>query len=156
MPPNAVSVTVLVLIVIGLLYKAYSNGCRHVYTLLPRFKPYPGGGASAPISTIIAAVACTGEVMFGTDSHTCNAGAFGQFASGIGNTDAGFILGTGKLLIKVPPSIRFVLDGEMPPYLLAKDLILQIIGEITVAGSCHQCFGVTAIRTATKCFCTVP
>ena len=39
--------------------------------------------------------------MFGTDSHTCNAGAFGQFASGIGNTDAGFILGTGKLLIKV-------------------------------------------------------
>lgn len=44
MPPNAVSVTVLVLIVIGLLYKAYSNGCRHVYTLLPRFKPYPGGG----------------------------------------------------------------------------------------------------------------
>ena len=72
--------------------------------------------------------------MFGTDSHTCNAGAFGQFASGIGNTDAGFILGTGKLLIKVPPSIRFVLDGEMPPYLLAKDLILQIIGEITVAG----------------------
>ena len=44
---------------------------------------------------------CAGEVMFGTDSHTCNAGAFGQFASGIGNTDAGFILGTGKLLIKV-------------------------------------------------------
>eukprot|EP00967_Tisochrysis_lutea_P140930 scaffold258192_cov13-Tisochrysis_lutea.AAC.2 len=42
-----------------------------------------------------------GEVLFGTDSHTCNAGAFGQFATGIGNTDAGFILGTGKLLIKV-------------------------------------------------------
>jgi hypothetical protein len=40
-------------------------------------------------------------VLFGTDSHTCNAGAFGQFATGIGNTDAGFILGTGKLLIKV-------------------------------------------------------
>ncbi len=72
--------------------------------------------------------------MFGTDSHTCNAGAFGQFATGVGNTDAGFILGTGKLLIKVPPTIRFVLDGVMPSYLLAKDLILQIIGEITVAG----------------------
>jgi 3-isopropylmalate/(R)-2-methylmalate dehydratase large subunit len=40
-------------------------------------------------------------VLFGTDSHTCNAGAFGQFATGVGNTDAGFILGTGKLLIKV-------------------------------------------------------
>ena len=79
-----------------------------------------------------------GEVLFGTDSHTCNAGAFGQFASGIGNTDAGFIPGTGKLLIKVPPSIRFVLEGEMPPYLLAKDLILQIIGEITVAGTTSE------------------
>lgn len=93
--------------------------------------------------------------MFGTDSHTCNAGAFGQFASGIGNTDAGFILGTGKLLIKVPPSIRFVLDGEMPPYLLAKDLILQIIGEITVAGASHPHFGITAMLTATKCLCAV-
>jgi hypothetical protein len=45
-----------------------------------------------------------GEVLFGTDSHTCNAGAFGQFATGVGNTDAGFILGTGKLLIKVGDS----------------------------------------------------
>ncbi len=93
--------------------------------------------------------------MFGTDSHTCNAGAFGQFASGIGNTDAGFILGTGKLLIKVPPSIRFVLDGEMPPYLLAKDLILQIIGEITVAGACHHYLGITAMLTVPKCLCAV-
>lgn len=41
------------------------------------------------------------QVLLGTDSHTCTAGAFGQFASGIGNTDAGFILGTGKSLLKV-------------------------------------------------------
>ena len=95
---------------------------------------------------------CAGEVMFGTDSHTCNAGAFGQFASGIGNTDAGFILGTGKLLIKVPPSIRFVLDGEMPPYLLAKDLILQIIGEISVAG---QSLGLYGAMTVQKAMCKV-
>ncbi len=79
-----------------------------------------------------------GEVLFGTDSHTCNAGAFGQFATGIGNTDAGFIMGTGKLLIKVPATMRFVLDGELPPYLLAKDLILQIIGDISVAGATYR------------------
>lgn len=41
------------------------------------------------------------QVLLGTDSHTCTAGAFGQFATGIGNTDAGFVLGTGKLLLKV-------------------------------------------------------
>ncbi|CAM6091298.1 unnamed protein product [Calypogeia fissa] len=79
-----------------------------------------------------------GEVLFGTDSHTCNAGAFGQFATGIGNTDAGFIMGTGKLLVKVPPTLRFRLEGEMPKYLLAKDLILQIIGEISVSGATYK------------------
>ncbi|KAA0038519.1 hypothetical protein IC582_006871 [Cucumis melo] len=79
-----------------------------------------------------------GEVLLGTDSHTCTAGAFGQFASGIGNTDAGFVLGTGKSLLKVPPTLRFVMDGEMPDYLLAKDLILQIIGEISVSGATYK------------------
>ncbi|XP_057430743.1 3-isopropylmalate dehydratase large subunit, chloroplastic-like [Lotus japonicus] len=79
-----------------------------------------------------------GEVLLGTDSHTCTAGAFGQFATGIGNTDAGFVLGAGKLLLKVPPTLRFVMDGEMPNYLLAKDLILQIIGEISVAGATYK------------------
>ncbi|KAF3791269.1 3-isopropylmalate dehydratase large subunit [Nymphaea thermarum] len=79
-----------------------------------------------------------GEVLLGTDSHTCNAGAFGMFATGIGNTDAGFVMGAGKLLLKVPQTLRFVLDGEMPNFLLAKDLILQIIGEITVAGATYK------------------
>ncbi len=79
-----------------------------------------------------------GEVLFGTDSHTCNAGAFGEFATGIGNTDAAFVMGTGKLLLKVPASMRFSFDGEMPPYLLAKDLILQVIGDIGVAGANYR------------------
>lgn len=48
------------------------------------------------------------------------------------------MLGTGKLLIKVPPTMRFTLDGEMPDYLLAKDLILQTIGEIGVAGATYR------------------
>ena len=80
-----------------------------------------------------------GEVMFGTDSHTCTAGAFGTFATGIGNTDAGFVLGTGKLLVKVPPTLLFRLEGEMPDYLQAKDLILHIIGEIGVRTTPLQC-----------------
>ncbi|THF99475.1 hypothetical protein TEA_016347 [Camellia sinensis var. sinensis] len=66
------------------------------------------------------------KVLLGTDSHTCTTGALGQFATGIGLTDAGFVLGTGKLLLKVPSTLRFVMDGEMPNYLLAKDLILQV------------------------------
>ena len=79
-----------------------------------------------------------GEVLFGTDSHTCMAGAFGEFASGIGNTDAGFILGTGKLLVKVPETMRFYLDGELPPGLMAKDVILWVIGDIGFDGATYR------------------
>jgi len=79
-----------------------------------------------------------GEVLLGTDSHTCTAGAFGEFATGIGNTDAGFVLGTGKLWLKVPPTMRFVFHGVMPPYLMAKDLILAVIGDIGVDGATYR------------------
>jgi 3-isopropylmalate/(R)-2-methylmalate dehydratase large subunit len=79
-----------------------------------------------------------GEVLLGTDSHTCTAGAFGEFATGIGNTDAGFVLGTGKLWLKVPPTMRFVFQGRLPPYLMAKDLILSVIGDIGCDGATYR------------------
>lgn len=79
-----------------------------------------------------------GEILFGTDSHTCMAGAFGLFATGIGNTDAGFILGTGKLLIKVPETMRFWLEGELTPGVMAKDVILHLIGEIGFDGATYR------------------
>jgi 3-isopropylmalate/(R)-2-methylmalate dehydratase large subunit len=79
-----------------------------------------------------------GEILFGTDSHTCMAGAFGEFASGIGNTDAGFILGTGKLLVKVPETMRFYLEGEIPPGVMAKDVILWVIGDIGFDGATYR------------------
>ncbi len=78
-----------------------------------------------------------GQVIFGTDSHTCTHGALGAFATGIGNTDAGFVMGTGKLLVKVPQTIRFVLNGSLPRYVSAKDVILRIIGDIGVDGATY-------------------
>jgi 3-isopropylmalate/(R)-2-methylmalate dehydratase large subunit len=79
-----------------------------------------------------------GEVIFGTDSHTCSHGALGAFATGVGNTDAAFVMGTGKLLVKVPPTLRFVLDGACPDYVSAKDVILRIIGDIGVDGATYR------------------
>lgn len=79
-----------------------------------------------------------GEVLLGTDSHTCTAGAFGEFATGIGNTEAGFVLGTGRLWLKVPPTMRFVFHGQLPPYLMAKDLILAVIGDIGCDGATYK------------------
>ncbi|MEA3188494.1 MAG: 3-isopropylmalate/(R)-2-methylmalate dehydratase large subunit [Chthoniobacter sp.] len=79
-----------------------------------------------------------GEILFGTDSHTCMAGAFGEFATGIGNTDAGFVLGTGKLLIKVPETMRFFLEGTMQRGVMAKDVILHVIGDIGFDGATYR------------------
>ena len=79
-----------------------------------------------------------GEVLIGTDSHTCTAGAFGQFATGVGNTDAAFVLGTGKTWVKIPSTMKFTFHGQIPPYLTAKDLILAVIGEIGVDGATYR------------------
>lgn len=119
---------------------ALEQGIKYFYDITDRsnFKANPDYKGVCHIALAQEGHTRPGEVLFGTDSHTCNAGAFGQFATGIGNTDAAFIMGTGKLLIKVPATMRFILDGELPPYLLAKDLILQIIGDISVAGANYR------------------
>lgn len=119
---------------------AQEQGIKYFYDIIDRanFKANPDYKGVCHVALAQEGHTRPGEVLFGTDSHTCNAGAFGQFATGIGNTDAAFILGTGKLLIKVPATMRFVLDGEMPNYLLAKDLILQIIGDISVSGANYR------------------
>ncbi len=132
---------------------AREQGIKYFYDITDRsnFKANPDYKGVCHIALAQEGHTRPGEVLFGTDSHTCNAGAFGEFATGIGNTDAAFILGTGKLLIKVPATMRFVLDGEMPPYLLAKDLILQIIGDITVSGANYRTmeFAGEAVRRMT-------
>jgi len=79
-----------------------------------------------------------GSVLFGTDSHTCTSGAFGLFSTGVGNTDAALIMGTGKIWVKVPETMKFIFEGELPPYLMAKDLILTIIGDITCDGGTYR------------------
>ncbi|TDI71242.1 MAG: 3-isopropylmalate dehydratase large subunit [Bacteroidetes bacterium] len=78
-----------------------------------------------------------GNVLFGTDSHTCTSGAFGLFSAGIGNSDAALIMGTGKIWVKIPESMRFVFEGDLPPYLMAKDLILTVIGDIGFDGGTY-------------------
>ena len=79
-----------------------------------------------------------GEILLGTDSHTCMAGAFGEFATGIGNTDAGFVFGTGKLLLKVPETMRFWFDGQLQRGVMGKDIILHLIGEIGFDGATYR------------------
>jgi len=66
------------------------------------------------------------------------AGAFNEFATGIGNTDAGFVMGTGQLLLKVPETMHFRLEGKLQPGVMAKDVILHCIGEIGFDGATYR------------------
>lgn len=79
-----------------------------------------------------------GQVTFGTDSHTTTYGAVGAFATGIGYTEMASIFGTGELWIKVPPTIKFNINGELPQGVFAKDIILRIIGDIGGDGATYK------------------
>ena len=69
-----------------------------------------------------------GQLVVGTDSHSCTYGAVGAAGSGIGLTDMTYALATGELWMRVPESLRFVLAGTPGPAVMAKDVVLYIAG----------------------------
>ena len=79
-----------------------------------------------------------GQVAFGTDSHTTTYGAVGAFSTGIGYTEMAAIFGTGQLWLKVPPTIKFNINGELPEGVYAKDIILRILGDIGADGATYK------------------
>jgi 3-isopropylmalate/(R)-2-methylmalate dehydratase large subunit len=68
------------------------------------------------------------------DSHTATHGAFGALAYGIGTSEVEHVLATQTLIQKKSKNMRAVVDGQLPPGVTAKDIILAIIGEIGTAG----------------------
>ena len=81
---------------------------------------------------------CPERLVIGADSHTCTYGAVGAFATGVGSTDMGVALATGKLWFKVPETIRFEVNGKLGKRIYPKDLILHIIGNVGVNGATYR------------------
>ena len=79
-----------------------------------------------------------GDIAFGTDSHTTTYGCVGAFSSGIGYTEMASILGTGTMWIKVPETIKVVIDGELPANVMSKDVILRLIGDLGADGATYR------------------
>jgi 3-isopropylmalate/(R)-2-methylmalate dehydratase large subunit len=76
-----------------------------------------------------------GAVIVGSDSHTPTHGAFGAFSAGIGRTEAAAVMATGKIWLRVPESLRVVVDGALPERVSAKDVILHVIGDLRADGA---------------------
>jgi 3-isopropylmalate/(R)-2-methylmalate dehydratase large subunit len=92
-----------------------------------------------------------GELVVGTDSHTCTHGALGAFATGIGSTDMAMVFATGKLWFKVPETIKFDITGKLQENVFAKDVVLNIIGKIGADGATYKAceFGGETTRNMT-------
>ncbi len=88
-----------------------------------------------------------GQLIIGADSHTCSYGALGALATGMGSTDISVAWKEGQVWMKVPEAIRVTVKGEWPLHAGAKDLILKVIGDLTVQGATYKalCFDGPAI-----------
>ena len=79
-----------------------------------------------------------GDVLVGADSHTCTEGALGAFTTGLGSTDIGGAMATGKCWFKIPESLKFKLTGSTKKGVYTKDVILSIVGEVGAAGALYK------------------
>ncbi|MCX6347537.1 MAG: 3-isopropylmalate dehydratase large subunit [Actinobacteria bacterium] len=85
-----------------------------------------------------AGLALPGNLIIGADSHTCTYGALGALSTGMGSTDIGMAMATGKTWFMVPKSIKFKFNGRLNPWVSGKDLILYLIGKIGVDGALYK------------------
>jgi len=85
-----------------------------------------------------AGLAVPGNLIIGADSHTCTYGALGALSTGMGSTDIGMAMATGKTWFMVPKSIKFKFNGKLNPWVSGKDLILYLIGKTGVDGALYK------------------
>jgi 3-isopropylmalate/(R)-2-methylmalate dehydratase large subunit len=83
------------------------------------------------------AVILPGQMILGADSHTPHFGWLGAFGAGIGRSEVAALWATGELWLRVPESIRIVLEGELPTGVTAKDFALRIIGDLGADGGLY-------------------
>lgn len=88
----------------------------------------PEGGSEAIChNAVVEDLALPGQIVIGTDSHTCMAGVLGCFAFGVGSTDMANAWYTKDIRIRVPETVRYVLKGRKRADVAAKDVMLFIL-----------------------------
>src|SRR5687767_15204411 len=116
----------------GLLEKAEGLATtQESFTSRQKIKLYgenPEGGSEAIChNAVVEDLALPGQIVIGTDSHTCMAGVLGCFAFGVGSTDMANAWYTKDIRIRVPETVRYVLKGKKRADVAAKDVMLYIL-----------------------------
>ncbi|MCS7059731.1 MAG: 3-isopropylmalate dehydratase large subunit [Anaerolineae bacterium] len=83
------------------------------------------------------ALVLPGQLILGADSHTTHYGWLGAFGAGVGRSEVAALWATGELWLRVPESIKIVLNGELPFGVTAKDFCLKLIGDLGADGGLY-------------------
>ncbi len=81
-----------------------------------------------------------GQTLLGSDSHTPLCGAAGMLAIGAGSLDVAVAMGGGPYFFPMPAVVRVWLTGQLPPWVTAKDVILELLRRFTVRGGSGKIF----------------
>lgn len=92
----------------------------------------PGNGVSHPVH--MERFGMPGKTLLGSDSHTCAAGSMGMLAIGAGGLEVAFALAGEPFYVNMPKVFGVKLIGKMPPWVSAKDIILEMLRRYDVAG----------------------
>ena len=89
----------------------------------------PAGSQGIRHNLVIEELALPGQLVIGSDSHTCMAGALGCLAFGVGSTDLANAWMTRDVRVRVPETVRFRLHGRLGPWVTAKDVMLFLLAQ---------------------------
>src|SRR3990167_1743876 len=95
------------------------------------FSP-PGNGVSHPVH--MERFGIPGKLMIGSDSHTCAAGSMGMLAIGSGGLEVALAMVGQPFYVKMPKILGVKLTGELPDWVSAKDVILEMLRRHNVDG----------------------
>lgn len=106
-----------------------TNGVRHFFEV--------GRGICHQVLSEEALV-LPGQLILGADSHSTHFGWLGAFGAGIGRSEVAALWATGELWLRVPESIRIVLEGRLSEGVTSKDLTLHLVGSLGAAGGLYK------------------
>ena len=114
---------------------------RYLQSTAAKYGAYfsrPGNGICHQVN--LERFAAPGKTLLGSDSHTPNAGGLGMLAIGAGGLDVAVAMGGGPFYVNMPRVAGVRLSGQLPPWVSAKDVILELLRRLTVKGGVGQVF----------------
>lgn len=114
---------------------------RYIQSVAAKYGIYfsrPGNGICHQVH--LERFAIPGDTLLGSDSHTPTAGGMGMLAMGAGGLDVAVAMAGGPYYFTMPEVVKVILTGHLKPYVSSKDIILYLLGKLSVKGGVNKIF----------------